>query len=253
MRHRGSGFRSAMALLTRVPSGEAVTPHPAAVAWFPVVGALVGMAAAGVYALAAVVLPALLGAIAAVAAGLLITGAFHEDGLADYADAHGADSKERALEAMRDPRVGAFGAVALVVVIVWRVAAISTLPPMEAAAGLVMAHSMGRTAAVAMIGTLPAARPEGLGHWADAAPWWSRGAALLGGLTITTLVGGVWAVPAAAVAGVSVLWLRRSAANRLGGLTGDVLGACEQVTESLLLGLAVVAANSTEPAWVGLL
>src|SRR5918996_733290 len=101
----------------------------------------------------------LLGAVVAVALGILLTGAFHEDGLGDSFDALGSGlSGEAALRIMRDPRLGTYGTTALTLSVVWRVVALGSLNPAGAVAGLVMAHSLGRVGAVVLLGLSPPAR-----------------------------------------------------------------------------------------------
>ena len=112
-----TGLRTALAFLTRLPVPAPAEPSLAA-AWFPVVGLLVGGIAAGVRALADLALPPLPSTLLAITAAALVTGALHEDGLADVADAIGAHvDRARRLEILRDPRVGAFGALALVLAV----------------------------------------------------------------------------------------------------------------------------------------
>ena len=103
-------------------------------------------------------------AVLAVAAGAVVTGCFHEDGLADTADALGGTSRERRLEIMKDSRVGVFGVLALVLSTLVRVFAVSSLDPVDGFIALVVAHMLGRTMAVAMMGLAPAAAGTGLGH-----------------------------------------------------------------------------------------
>ena len=249
----GAGFAAALGLLTRLPI-SASAPLSHGVAWFPVVGALVGLAAAGIYALGHGVFPDVLAATVAVAGTLLITGALHEDGLADYADAVGSRADPgRALEILRDPRVGVFGSLALIVSVAWRIGALSGLGPVEATAALVMANSLARSGAAALIGIVPSARPEGLGHVSSDARGSHRLAAMAVGVVIGAVAGGLWVLPAALITAVVVLYFARSARRRLGGMTGDVLGACEQVIEISLLTLALVVVRLEAPIWAGFL
>ena len=136
----------------------------AAVTWFPVVGALIGAAVGGLAAGLGELVPATVAAAVAVLFGVLLTGAFHEDGLADTADAiAGGWSRQRRFEILRDPRHGSYGVAALSGSIVVRIVAVGSLGPAAAFAGLVSAHTLGRGAAVAAMGWAPVARPDGLG------------------------------------------------------------------------------------------
>lgn len=253
MTRRGGGFTSAVGLLTRWPVGG-TRSAAIGVAWFPVVGAMLGIVGGSVYWLSRLALPPLLAATTAVAVIVTLTGALHEDGLADYADGLGASrGRAEALEIMRDPRVGVFGVIALVLSLIWRISALSALSPAEGLAALAMTHSMARSAAGALSGVTPA-QPDGLGRLA--AETTSAGeivASIIGGLAVGALVAGVWMVPAALLATATVFGFRGSALRRLGGVTGDVLGACEQTVEIMVLTLAVVAVRITDEAAPGFL
>ena len=242
-----NGLRAAAAFLTRVPVASADVDGSASVArslpWFPVVGALVGATVAGVYAGALQVLPALPAAAVAVTAGVLLTGAFHEDGLADTADALGAWEPEEARRILKDPTHGTYGVSALVLVLVTRVGALSALGGWTALAVLPAAHALGRAAALGLLGAVPAATDEGLG--ASYAAHVGRRQLLwvgLAGMALGAAAAGAWVVPAAALAAIGAGEVGRVGARRVGGVTGDVLGAAEQVAEALvlLLGAAVV-------------
>ena len=149
------GLRAAVAFLTRVPVGSADDDPGRSVPWFPVVGALVGLVVAGLYAGALQLLPALPAAAIAVAAGVLLTGAFHEDGLADTADALGAWEPEEARRILKDPTHGTYGVSALVLVLVTRVGALSALGGWAALAVLPAAHALARAASLSMLTAVP--------------------------------------------------------------------------------------------------
>jgi len=242
-----SGFLDAVSLLTRLRTrGGADTAR--AIPWMPVVGALVGIVVALVYAGLHVVLTPLIAASIAIATGTVITGALHEDGLADVADAFGARvSRERAMEIMQDPRHGTYGIVALVLSVVARVTALGALGPWTAVAALPVAHSLGRASAGATMATLPAAGGSTLG--ASYKP--QRGSATTG-LVIAAVIAaalmGFWSIPAIAVALVAAAVVGLLAMQKLGGFNGDVLGAIEQLAELGILCLAV-AARAHIPWW----
>ncbi|HEX9847764.1 MAG TPA: adenosylcobinamide-GDP ribazoletransferase [Acidimicrobiia bacterium] len=241
------GFRLAVSFLTRIPAhdhdGEE-TPLGAAPAWFGVTGGLIGLMIAGVYALAFRFMPSLLASLMAVGGGVWLTRALHEDGLADTADALGSGASGQAgIEVMSDPRVGAFGAIALVFSVIWRVLAVATLSPVQAVAGLVVAHALSRSSLVALMTTVSSAKPEGMA--ASVAIGRARGASIaagLSGLVISGSLGGFWVLFAViGVVGV-LLGVGRVASRRFGGITGDVLGAGQQLGEMVVLGVVAAAA-----------
>jgi adenosylcobinamide-GDP ribazoletransferase len=241
-----TGFFGAVQFLTRVPVRR-VGPADTAtiVVWFPVVGALVGAAVGGIAAGLGELVPTGVAAAVAILTGVLITGAFHEDGLADSADAvAGGWTVERRLEILKDPRHGSYGVAALCGSIVLRVVAVGALGPAAAFGGLVAAHALGRGAAVAVMGVVAVARPDGLG--AEYARSVRLGRAVTGAVVavvIAALATGWWAAPLAATAAAAAAAVAVVARRAFGGITGDVLGAVEQVAEGLVLvtvtGLAV--------------
>lgn len=240
----GRAFLGAVAFLTRVPTGA--TPGDrsqlaASIAWFPVVGALVGAAVAGAFAAGMAALPPLVASALAVGAGMVLTGALHEDGLADVADAlGGGHDRDDRLRILDDPTVGAFGALALVVSSLALVAALAGLGAWQATGGLVAAHALARGGAVAVLAAAPLARGAGLAaaHSAGLRPAVAT-ASIVAGLGIGTLAIGLWVVPSAlAVAAIAggLTWL---AVRAFGGVGGDVLGAI--VVLGVLAVMVVVA------------
>ena len=232
------GIRSALGFLTTL--GGAAELSPAAVPWFGPLGALVGLAVGGAWWLSGRVLPAALAAGVALIVDGALTGFLHLDGLADSGDGL-LPSVERArrLEIMRQPDVGAFGVVVLILVMGMRWAALSALPPnVPLIAGL---WTVSRTVMAAALGLQSPARPGGL-----TAPFRSRakaGAAVAIGLPLALVLGGlagwrgVGAVVAAVLGGCCVLLF---AQWRLGGHTGDVLGAAGVIAEAVGLVVASV-------------
>lgn len=246
-----SGFFDALALLTRIPTrGGSRTER--AVPWLPVVGACIGAAVAGVYVALRGPTTPLAAAAVALAAGALLTGALHEDGLADVADAFGARvDRERTLEILKDPRHGTFGVLALILSVATRVAAVAALGPWAAFAGLVAAHAISRAGPAFLMWLLPVATPGGLGatYSAPVTARHASSAALIAAIATAGLLG-----PWTLLSGVLVAlvtgamgWL---AMRKIGGINGDVLGATQQVSEIGVLLLAV-AAGSAIPWWHG--
>ena len=235
-------FAVAVTFLTRlpVPGGQGEGPEDGlarAARYFPLVGVLVG-AVAGLVWIAAlsVTVPAVAAGLA-IAAGMLVTGALHEDGLADTIDGLGGGAtRERALEIMRDSRIGVFGAAGLVISVGLRWASLAQFDAWTGLAALVCAHAIGRTLVVAAISSTEYAREEGTGTTvADGARSGELALAVALALLIA-LVGCGWSGLHAAVAGaaagaVMIMLLVR----RLGGYTGDGLGAVEQVSETAAL------------------
>lgn len=244
---RLTGLLAAIQFLTRIPIRLRREPDIAAsVPWFPVVGVLIGTAVGGIAAGLWHVVPPLVAAAVAVTVGLLITGAFHEDGLADVADAFGGGwTIERRLEILKDSRHGSYGVAALCSSIVVRVVCLGSLAGPAAIFGAaVAAHAIGRAAAVGLMGVAPLATHPGLGaDYGQAATAQRTIVGILGGLTFAAVAVGWWVAPLAAVAIVSIGAVRWLAMRKIGGISGDVLGACEQVAECLCLvtltGLAI--------------
>jgi adenosylcobinamide-GDP ribazoletransferase len=236
---RLTGPLAALQFLTRVPVRLRREPDVAAsVPWFPVVGALIGAAVGGVAAGLWHLVPPIVAAAVAVMFGVLITGAFHEDGLADVADAFaGGTTVERRLEILKDSRHGSYGVAALCGSIVIRVVCLGSFPgPATMFAAAVAAHAIGRGAAVGLMGVAPLATQRGLG--ADYGQSATLPTAIIGaltGLALAAIVVGWWAAPLAAVVVVSIVSIRWLSLRKIAGVSGDVLGTCEQVVECLCL------------------
>jgi adenosylcobinamide-GDP ribazoletransferase len=236
------GFLGATQFLTRIPIRLAApVEHAKIVPWFGIVGVLIGAAVGGVGAGLGVLVPTTVAAACAVVVGLIITGAFHEDGLADIADAFGGGwTVEQRLEILKDSRHGTYGVAALTASIVIRIVAASAIAGSAALfASFVAAHAIGRSAAVVAMKTAPPARSSGLG--VSAAADLRMPSVVLGsaaGLGLAALAVGWWVVPfvGAAAAGTGVVVVL--AVRKIGGLAGDVLGAVEQIVESLVLVVA---------------
>ncbi|KPP94431.1 adenosylcobinamide-GDP ribazoletransferase [Erythrobacter sp. HL-111] len=239
---------AAWIFLTRIPLPAMALEEEdfaAAPAFYPLVGLLVGAIGAAALAAGHALASPVIAALLALAATLLATGAFHEDGLADLFDGLGAATRERMMEVMRDSRLGTFGAAALGVALALKVAALAELPPALALAALPLAHGVSRLSAVLVIATSSYVRAAGLAK--PVAQGIGRGALAaaiatgLGALGLFGLVAGGGAV-LAAVAGCVVghVAIRLLFERRLGGYTGDCLGAVQQASE-LGVYLALVA------------
>jgi adenosylcobinamide-GDP ribazoletransferase len=209
---------------------------------FPAVGALIGLAGAIGYALATWLgLPPWPAAVVALATTILLTGALHEDGLADVADGFGGGrTREDKLRIMRDPRVGSYGAIALVVALLARAGALAALAaPWAVGAALVAAGTISRAALPAVMATLPNARSDGLAAAAGRPHPLRAGAAVLVGALLAVVLLGPAAPAALLAGGAGALAVALLARRQIGGHTGDVLGAVQQVAEiGVLLGVA---------------
>jgi adenosylcobinamide-GDP ribazoletransferase len=235
-----------VAFLTRAPLPARLRLGAADVArgapLFALVGAGIGAAAGSAAALVHPRLPALAAAAVALAVELVLTGGLHLDALADTADAVGARTRERALEIMRDPRIGSFGAAALCVDLLARAAAIAALLDRGGAiAALAVAGASGRASSLPLAAWLPYARATGgpgsvlsgrvgrLGASAGVCVAVGLAAALAG--TNGLVAAGAAALTAAVLGATYRTWL--------GGVTGDALGAAAELSGTVALLVAV--------------
>jgi adenosylcobinamide-GDP ribazoletransferase len=184
----------------------------------------------------------------AVGVGIVITGALHEDGLADTADAFGTRAtKERTLEILKDPDHGTYGVLALILSVLARVVAVASMGTWTAIAALPTAHALGRATAGTLMAELPAATDTGLG--AAYKPDRSRAAV---GAAIAAVIAagllGLWSIAAIAIAALAALAVGTKARRIIGGYTGDVLGAAEQLVEIGVL-LLVASGRVSIPWW----
>jgi adenosylcobinamide-GDP ribazoletransferase len=235
-------FAIATALLTRLPVGV-VAPVDGAIAasgWaFPLVGAGVG-ALTALALLAAELLgcQAAPSALIALAAGLAITGALHEDGLADTVDGFGGGSgRDQKLAFMRDSRHGTFGVIALILSIGLRAAALGTIgEPVHAGLALIAAHAASRGALPALMRILAPARDDGLGA-AAGRPSLTVAilAGAIGGAIALGLLGPGRGAIALILAGTALALAAILAQRQIGGYTGDVLGFFQQIGEIVML------------------
>jgi adenosylcobinamide-GDP ribazoletransferase len=239
----------AISFCTRIPLGTLAgdSPNLARASWaMPVAGAIVGIAGALTYWIAfRLGLAPLAAAAIALAATLLITGCLHEDGLADTADGFGGGtSRERKLEIMRDSRIGTFGVCALLVSFALRWSALATIvTPLQVAAALIAAHVAARAVLPAFMRFVSPARADGLAAQAGRPPFESVLAAALIGVVVLGITLGpiamVWAI-ILPLGAASMAWL---ATRQIGGQTGDVLGAVEQIGEIIVLLVAASVAR----------
>lgn len=243
-------FLLALQFLTRLPVPRDLPWSPEAQAragrYYPAVGLVVGGIGAGVLALGAQVWPLPLAVLLSLAATLIATGALHEDGLADAADGlMGGATRARALEIMRDSRIGTYGTVALGMALAIKVAALTALPLDAACVGLIVAQALGRGAAVAVIATTGYARVGDAAASKFPAPVVNRRDGMVALVTLlAVLLAAGAALGMAALVGLGVaallgLTFHRIYVAKLGGYTGDCLGGIQQLVEiGFYLGLA---------------
>jgi adenosylcobinamide-GDP ribazoletransferase len=234
---------TAFALLTRLPMPRAVEVNVARCVWaFPIVGLVVNGMAAGVYwLLRSAGAPSWIAACWAVGVLLLLTGALHEDGLADTADGFGGGTtRDRKLEIMRDSRIGTYGALAVLLALMIRVGAIVALnTPARVAEGLIAAGMLSRAGILLVPLLRPPARNDGLGFSMAQARPGGVGLGLALSIAGTALcLSASAAMTAIPLAFGSTLALALLSGRQIGGYTGDVLGAAAVVTECVALSVA---------------
>ena len=249
-------FFIALAYFTRlpVPGWVAFAPEKLgqAARFLPLVGWVVAAIGAAVYWLAAQALPVDIAVVLSMAATVRVTGAFHEDGWADTCDGLGGGwTKARVLEIMKDSRIGSFGAIGLVLLILGKYLALSHLGaehdyPLVAA--LLVAHPLSRLAAVSLMAVLDYARADDSSKSAPVARRLSAtelGLASLFGVLPLLLLNPREALGALIATAAVTLWSLRTYARRLGGYTGDCLGATQQLAEVAIYFVILAAWSFT--------
>ncbi len=234
-----------LAFYTRLPVAPARASERdfASAQWAaPVAGVAVGLVGGLVFLVADFLgLPATIAAALAVASTVFVTGALHEDGLSDTTDGFGGGgTRERKLEIMRDSRIGTFGAAALVFSILLRWSALAALAtPSLAFCALIASHAAGRAAMPAFMRLVPPARTDGISATAGRVPDSTvLLAGSIAGVILLFALGLQAAVLSALALALLVLLLRRLCEKQIGGQTGDVLGALEQLSEIAVLLIA---------------
>lgn len=233
---------AAFGLLTRLPlPSRDITPSPRAAWAWPVVGAALGAIAALAVSLAlwAGLAPGIAAAIALLT-GALLTGGLHEDGLADTADGLlGGRDRERRLDIMKDSRIGSYGALALILVTLIRWSALAALLTQgQHWAALIAVGALSRAPMAVLIATMPNARGTGLSHLTGQPPRSAALAACAIALILTLLATGSAMITMALATLATSLFLARAARARIGGQTGDILGASQQLAEAAALAFA---------------
>jgi adenosylcobinamide-GDP ribazoletransferase len=249
---RWNDLKLCLVFLTRLPLHlDTATQNRSlaqAATLFPVVGIFVGLVGAFMLFMARTVgIPELAAAALCLTATILLTGALHEDGLADVADGFGGGlGKARKLEIMRDSRIGSYGVLAIGLSLILRVTLIAGITGhlesfWELAGVLVTMHAIGRGLLPAVMAVLPLARSNGLAVHADRPSGRKAAFAFIISLLIAVIclgpAAGISGIVTAAIAVAAMTWLAR---RLIGGYTGDVLGASEQIGEIVALAMIAV-------------
>jgi len=241
MRNLRIAFGLMTTLPVKLPAEWSPGDSGGASVWYPLVGLVIGAIAWLAWTGAMLVFPAPAAGAVTLLVWVLLTGGLHLDGLADCCDGLLASaSVERRLEIMKDPHVGAFGVVGLILVLALKAAALVSLAP-ASSSGILLAASLARWC-ILPAGLVPLARPAGTGMGADFALGFRRSFIIWGAilpLAIAILLGsrGALAAFAGLVAAALVLWL---ATSRIGGMTGDVFGMLVEIVEVFVLLMLVV-------------
>jgi adenosylcobinamide-GDP ribazoletransferase len=231
-------LRIAFGLMTtlpvRLPNDWSTGDSGRASVWYPLVGLVIGTLTWLTWQGTMLVLPPLVAGTIALTVWILLTGGLHLDGLADCCDGLFVSAKpERRLGIMKDPHVGAFGVIGLILVLLLKASVLTSLTP-ASSPGILLAASLARWC-ILLAGLLPIARPSGMG--ADFAAGFRRSLIAWGGIIPVTIaillgVGGVVSALAGLGAAALVLWLAQS---RIGGVTGDVFGMIVEIVEASVL------------------
>jgi adenosylcobinamide-GDP ribazoletransferase len=241
-------FLTAVGLLTRIPvAGETVRPGEApaplrdAVAYFPAVGALIGLATGSVIACALYFWPPAVAVVLGLAFEAVLTGGLHEDAVADFCDAFGGGwTREDILRILKDSRIGSFGALGLGLAVLLRAAATAALPPADLLAATVAAATWGRFMILPVMARVPPVsdRPGSARDFGEGVRAREVGLGLLWALAAISpfLAGRPWNAAIAFIAsGLFLAWFVSYLRRRLGGVTGDCLGAACYAGQLLVL------------------
>lgn len=244
LRDISDDVRSALGLLTRLPLPAMENPRGAAAAWaWPVVGVVVGgIAALVAWAMLAIDLPVGIVAGVVLVTQIMVTGALHEDGLADVVDGFfGGWTKEQRLEIMKDSHIGSYGTLALILAVGLRWQALTIVCPTPFA--IVAVAALSRAPMAVMMSTLTNARGTGLAQSVGRPTMQVAGIAIVIGVAASVLTAGALATMGMLIfMFLATVTVAQTAKTRIGGQTGDVLGATQQVCE--VAGLVVLSTLS---------
>ena len=242
MRHLRIAFGLLTTLPLRLPGNWSAGDSGRAAVWYPFVGLIIGLLTWLTWRGATLVFPSLVAGVIALAVWVLLTGGLHLDGLADCCDGlFVSAAPERRLEIMKDPHMGAFGVIGLLIILLLKAAALSSLS-LIAGLGILLAASLARWC-ILLAALLPQARASGMG--ADFASGFRRsfifwGAIIPVALAVLTGARGLFSILIGVGAAGLIVWLAKS---RIGGVTGDVFGMTVELVEAFAL-LAFVFGSS---------
>jgi adenosylcobinamide-GDP ribazoletransferase len=252
LRREAEAFFGALRFFTRLPVpawvGHSQAALDRAARYFPLVGILVGVLGGLTFLLVAFVLPVSLAILSSMAAMLLVTGAFHEDGLADAVDGFGGGwTREQVLAIMKDSRIGSYGALAVALMLLAKFNALYELPDDWIAPALVAAHAASRFFSTLLIFALDYVRDDDSARAKPLAVRMGAGSlavAALFGLAPLALLPPEAALAGLGLAALTTVLAARYFVKRIGGYTGDCLGAAQQLAElAIYLGILAVAWN----------
>lgn len=251
-RQEAEAFFGAVRFFTRLPVpawvGHSQEALDRAARYFPLVGILVGALGGLTFLLAALALPVSIALLFSMAATLLVTGAFHEDGLSDAVDGFGGGwTREQVLAIMKDSRIGSYGALAVALMLLAKFNALYELPDEWIAPALVAAHAASRFCSTALIYALDYVRDDDSSRAKPLAVRLGSGSlavAGLFGLAPLALLPWEAALAGLALAALTTFLAARYFVKRIGGYTGDCLGAAQQLAElAIYLGILIAAWN----------
>jgi len=246
-------FCAALTFLTRIPLGSSTihTPHVMAACcrYYPLVGLVVGALMAAIFTGSHMLLPLTPSVVITLIAGVLLTGAFHEDGLADTCDGLGGGwNREDALRIMKDSRVGSYALIGVTLAIALKISLLTTLPAAQIPLALIVAHTLSRALATSYLLNYPyvqLAEHSKVGTYAQASITGPVFLLIMSGCLLLT----TWLFDLrtallciTALAAIRLLY-GRYLLRRLGGITGDCLGAAQQMGEVLVYSVIVAAAT----------
>lgn len=234
-------FLNALMFYTRIPVPKSViyseTALSKAFRYFPLIGIIVGAAGAGCLILANMVMPYSLSVLLAISVMVLLTGGIHEDGIADFFDGFGGGrSKESILRIMRDSHIGTYGVVTLILLIAFKYTALTAIPIERAPLVLICAHTISRVFPILMVRISSYARGDESKsqHTRQGIDTKTLVIAILFGVIPLSFMGYIFTAIYITVSAIILMLLRLYLHRKIGGFTGDTLGALQQFTELCL-------------------
>lgn len=246
-------FRTALMFYTRIPVGNINNYESSMLSkstrYFPIIGLIVGALTAGVYWLLSLILPNAIALLLSMAFSVYLTGAFHEDGFADFCDGFGGGyTKEKVLTIMKDSRIGTYGTVGLAFVLATKFIALNEISPIIIMATLIAGHTLSRLIPVILLYTSSYVREDATSKSKPIGHKDSVGAFIFS--ILTGLIPFIWLsvntiiIFTVAITIVTIIF-RRYITKKIGGYTGDVLGALQQISE-VVFYLVIVSLTYTQ-------